>query len=385
VKKFGTPKAKAGKGAATFLGVKPKDKDKFTFACLPAEGGGLECENNTSGDGQGPRQLNLAVVGSGSDLDNGISGQSHNFPVPVGTTLRYCLSGCDGTNPVCDANGPTGGKEGVDSLNGGTFGPPLPLFSAGVPVCVINEYKETSIRGTANVETGEFIAEQGGSPSPVVLNSRVFQCLSNQVCPRCNGGKCQGGARDGQSCKIDGTVTVNNPPAVLNDNYNLSNDCPPGGSTCSALGAIEVVLDLTSGTSMKAADAAGSFPCPGQTGHDECQGGAECTVDCSPSGTDSQDPKGGVSQFCCSDAQQTPCFPTSPAAGGMAIIRTGEPAPPTPAWSTDPTVFPKTGAGKLVATFCEAATNSIAVNGTAGLPGPGALILPGDTTWLGNQ
>lgn len=394
VKRFGKPKAKAGKGKVALLATKPKDKDKFLFVCNPASATTTTtitgttttttivgpCPNNASG---GPRQLTMVVNGNGADLDNGVSGQSHNFPVPVGTSLTYCLSDCNDTdNPLCTATGPTG----PGTMNGADFGPPLPLFSAGVPVCVINEYKESTIRGMANVDTGEFIAEQGGNPTPVVLNSRVFQCLSNQVCPRCTNGKCQGGARNGQSCTVDGTVVVNNPPAVFNDTYNLSNDCPPGGSTCSALGSIEVLLDLTTGTSMKAANANGTFPCPGQTQHDECQGSAECVVDCSPGGpSPTQDPKGGVSQFCCNDTPKTPCFPTSPAAGSMAIVRTGETAPPTPAWSTDPTTYPKTGAGVLAATFCEAATNSIAVNGTAGLPGPGALLLPGDTTWLGNQ
>ena len=56
-----------------------------------------------------------------------------------------------------------------------------------------------------------------------------------------------------------------------------------------------------------------------------------------------------------------------------------------PAWSGDPTTYPKTTTGKLAATFCEAATESIAVNGVAGLPGPGALILPGDVMWSGNE
>ncbi len=388
VKKFGTPKAKAGTGKASILGTKPKDKDKFTFVCNPSGSTTTTttlpplCPNNTFGDGQGPRQLNMVVNGNGADLDNGMSGQSHNFPVPVGTTLKWCLSECDGTDPECLAEGSTG----PNSLNEETFGPPLPLFSAGVPVCVKNDYAEASIRGTANVDTGEFVAAQNGTETPVYLFSRVFQGSSTLVCPRCNNGRCQGGSRNGQNCTIDGTVVVNNPPAVSNDTYNLSNDCPPGGAGFSALGTLDIFLDLTTGTTTLEANAAGSFPCPGQTQHDECQGSAECTIDCSPGGpSPSQDPKGGVSQFCCSDAQRTPCFPTSTAAGSRAIVRTGETVPPTPAWSTDPTTYPKTGAGKLAATFCEAATNSIAVNGTAGLPGPGALILPGDITWIGNE
>ena len=47
---------------------------------------------------------------------------------------------------------------------------------------------------------------------------------------------------------------------------------------------------------------------------------------------------------------------------------------PTPAWP-DPT-YPKTGDATLVATFCEAATGTAAVDIATGLPGPGALTLP---------
>jgi len=387
-KKFGKAKPKLGKGKVSLKAVKPKDADKFTFICNPS---GVtpttttsttlppQCANNTAG---GPRQVTLVVNGDGADLDNGKSGQSHNFPVPQGTSLNYCLTNCDDTDPVCNAAGPTGDG----TANGTTFGPPLPLFSAGVPVCVINEYTEPSIQGTANVETGEFIAElEDGTPTPIVLNSRIFQSSATLVCPRCNGGKCVGGRNAGKNCTISGTVVVNNPPGTLNDSYNLSNDCPPGGQGFAAVGSIEVVLDLTTGTSMKAADAAGSFPCPDQSEHDGCLG-ATCTIDCSPDGpSPTQDPKGGVSQWCCNNAERTPCFPTSPAAGSQAIIRTGEANVPTPAWSTDPSTYPKTGTGKLAATFCEGASESIAVNGVAGLPGPGALILPGDMTWFGNE
>ena len=61
-------------------------------------------------------------------------------------------------------------------------------------------------------------------------------------------------------------------------------------------------------------------------------------------------------------------------------MRTGSAAPPTPVFP-DPT-YPKTGSEVLVATFCESATGSSLVNATTGLPGPGALILPVDTTWV---
>ncbi len=57
-------------------------------------------------------------------------------------------------------------------------------------------------------------------------------------------------------------------------------------------------------------------------------------------------------------------------------MRTGHPDPPAPVWP-DPT-YPKTSTnGVLVTTFCEASTGTTTIDATAGLPGPGALILPG--------
>src|SRR5262249_20779661 len=64
-----------------------------------------------------PSQITLTVPtadrahpeqGNGSDLDNGWTGTSHNFPVIGGSSLKYCLSGCDGTSTFeCTGSGGT--------------------------------------------------------------------------------------------------------------------------------------------------------------------------------------------------------------------------------------------------------------------------------------
>jgi hypothetical protein len=90
------------------------------------------------------------------------------------------------------------------------------------------------------------------------------------------------------------------------------------------------------------------------------------------------DAKGGLSQACCSSQTNLPCFTTK---GGGSITRTGNADPPLPAWPD--TSYPKTSsAGRLVTTFCEAPTEKAVINDTAGLPGPGALILPVTETLL---
>ncbi len=379
LKKKGKKPGKRKIIATAIADVKPagknRDQDKITFNCLPNPGtgttttttmGGTNGPTCTANPNGGPDMLTLTVGSSGNDLDTGESGQSHNFVNVSGSTLKYCLTGCDAsTNPMCQASGSTG--DAKTTLNGPTFGPPLPLFSAGVAVCVVNRLQDPTITATVNVQTGAFDA----TATPLRLLSDTYQGTANQVCPKCVNNKCDSGRNQGATCHVDGSVVVNNPPNVNNVTYNVSKDCLPTQSNL--LGTPNVVLPLTTGTSTLSGTAAGNFPCPGQTKHDECQGGT-CTVDCSAKA----DPKGGINQTCCSTGVGIPCFPTSPASGGQ-LVRMGTPDAITPAWP-DPT-YPKTGPGVLAATFCISATGSTTVDATAGLPGPGATLIAGSATY----
>jgi len=160
-------------------------------------------------------------------------------------------------------------------------------------------------------------------------------------------------------------------------NYGLSATCPPDPAAKAA--TLDIRLPLTSGTSTLP----GPKPC-GETKDDNCNGSpcaATCTGDACVSHDASGncvDSKGGISQLCCNSSTSTPCFPT---AGGGAIVRTGKTDPPAPVWP-DP-MYPKTSTGGiLVTTFCEAATGVLTIDSVTGLPGPGALILPGKQTLL---
>jgi len=362
--------------------VKPrgqnKDKDKILFQCNPCtsgncststttiQGGGGDCGACPANPQGGPCSLMLTVAATGNDLDTGFTGRSHNFINVQGSTLQYCLSGCDtGTNSMCTAQA---SSKDAGSINGPTFGPPLPLFSANVAVCVVNNFHDNQVQAKVDIATGAFDA----STTPVVLDSATYQGSPNQVCPKCVNNKCDSGKNQGQNCHVDGTVVVNNPPNIVNQSYPVSKDCVP--STASLLGTPQVSLGLTSATSTLAANAAGNFPCPGQAQHDDCNGAA-CNVDCSATA----DPKGGINQTCCANPQRLPCFPTSAASGSQPIARTGNVAVPSPAWP-DPT-YPKTGTGVLAAVFCIPPTSNITVDSTAGLAGPGALLLSGNNVW----
>ncbi len=365
---------------AVASGGRPKvDKNKVTFVCeksVCTDCGPL-CPNNPAG---GPRQLDFTIAATGTDLDTGFSGVSHNFPVIEGAKLSLCLTGCDAsTNPVCNASGPTGNG----SVNGATFGPPLPLFAAGVPVCVINRFRDPAVQGTVNVQTGEYQSVAGGNATPIVLLSDVFNTSPTQVCPKCSGGSigatgnCDSGTNEGQRCTVGGQVRVVNPPAGINELYRLSADCPPGGQQGSKAGTVTVSLGATTGTDSR------TGRCQNQQKDDQCGTfGSTCSADCKAT----PDVKGGINQWCCTDNNSTPCFPTAANSGELnhAIVRTGQAVPPLPQWP-DPT-YPKTGDNaKTAATFCIGDTGSSTVNVVAGLPGPGAVIFNGRQEWLPNK
>jgi len=364
-------KKKPGKPVKATLkskGAAGKGVNKLIARCLPAGVEGL-CPVRSEGPGF-PRQVHLETpAGALTDLDTGWTGNSMNFPVITGSTLDLCLSNCDATtDPECDANGPVG--EGT--VNGPTFGPPLPLLASGVPTCIVNEYRQDVV-GTWNLQTGTTDNVQ------VNLLSNVHLTAATEVCPRCSGsglgatGKCSSSARNpGAACVVEGTIRVEN--AAGDKNYSLSGACLP---STPAIGKLNIDLPLTTGERTLA----GPTPCNEGVGSpvqdDSCAGTCEpgiCSGNACFQNVNGQcvDIKGGISQNCCSDNTATPCQPT---AGGGTIVRNGIPSVPSPAWPD--TTYPKTQEGVVVgATFCIAATDSALVNGVTGLPGPGAILIP---------
>jgi len=373
------PKKKVKPSKPVVLVMKSKGfVNKLRVQCVSsgAPGGPTTavCPDRTDSPGA-PKQITLMVpppadpahpeLGNGSDLDNGWTGTSHNFPVIDGSSLKYCLSGCDGTSTFqCTGTGSTG----AGSLNGETFGAPLPLLAANVPVCVVNQYHDTTLNGTFNLQTGE--AGTPASPNLVHLNSMVYlRTTFPEVCPRCNvtggGGKigsqgtCSNTSKNpGASCKVDGEVTVAGKGLYL-----LSSQCTPLGDSPPT--TLDIQLPFTTGTATKT----GSVPCGDSAGpqtQDDSCGNGSCTATCTGAACNAMnngqciDAKGGISQLCCSNSTSTPCFPTK---NNGTISRTGKPA---------------TDGGTLVsaATFCIARTDSSLINVTTGLPGPGALLLP---------
>ena len=345
-----------------FKSASGKGKNALKVRCIKAETGAVCPEREASGL---PQQITLTVPPEGDDLDTGFTGESHNFPVVEGSQLRYCLSNCDGqSDQLCDATGDTG----AGSLNGETFGAPLPLLSANTPVCVINRYMPGPITGSFDLATG--VAQ-----SQVNLLSEVYlrSGLTDEVCPRCvvsggagiigSTGRCSATATNqGAPCRVNGLGFVSAGSAGR-QNYTLSSDCRPQGEL---VGSLDIPLPLTTGESRSEARA---DQCPGQTQDNLCGAGtcnAPCTgLACVRTNAQGQciDDKGGISQVCCSGDTAKPCFPTGNNPP-EAIVRQGSPLIPG-----DP------NGGVFAANFCVPAAGGI-VSAVAGLPGPGALLLP---------
>jgi hypothetical protein len=349
--------------SATATTASGRDRDVVRLRCVPNRGAG-QCPANPDG---GPREVEMVVAASGTDLDNGVTGISHNFPVPAAATLRMCVTGCDpATNPTCVQD-----EAATDAVQADTFGPPLPLLAAGIPTCIVNRFATPSITGgTADLSTGE-------TSGQLHLSSDVYLTDVTQVCPVCSGrgvgetGTCNSGRNAGRACRTDALMDI-----VSNGNTRrlaVSADCTPSGSPA---GTLQLTLPLTTGTSSTSIAACGSVS-TGSCGAGTCS--AACTgnacVATTPDGK-CVDVKGGVSQMCCSNNTQMACFPN----GSDAIVRTGDTTVPQPAWPE--TTYPKSGDATLVATFCEGATGTAAVDIATGLPGPGALILPVTQSFL---
>lgn len=378
-------KKKAGKVrlVGTAASAKPrKDPDNIKLICQETGNQGCDgsqgCPTACSNPDGGPNRLVLTIGTSGTDLDNGWSGNSHNFPLVPNGKLDMCLTGCnDADDTTCD----TCGAIGAGTPTGEIFGAPLPLFASNVPVCVVSRWRE-EVTGTADVATGEMSLNVG-------LSSEVYLTDKNSVCPQCRNNQCNSGRRAGQPCTVQATLPVY-VSSTQTDQYQLSNECLPAAPTAT------LRIDfkpLTSGTS---GALNGPTPCTAQQGEprgvppqaDSCAGsgcGSQCTglacVTMAPDPTNpgSQvciDSKGGLSQVCCNNNTQRPCFPRD---GSGNLTRTGQanvPQPPLP-----DTTYPKTNPGVLASTFCIPATGTTTIDSVTGLPGPGTILLNGTAEW----
>lgn len=335
------------------------------------------CPANPQG---GPSNLVLTIGPTGTDLDNGWTGSSHNFILVPNGKIDGCLTNCDGASDNdCDFFAQTGPGTGSGEL----FGAPLPLLTSNVPVCVVSKWRD-NINGTVNPLTGK-------TELQIKLTSEVYLTDVTSVCPQCKNGKCNSGANSGKSCQVEASVDVFISQGNK-DRYDLSSTCTPLKPEAAAL-----KIDFAPLTTEAAATLTGPTPCKAQPGEptglapqpDACGAGgcgAPCTGLACLSKIDDPihpgtqvciDSKGGVSQLCCNSNTAKPCFTL---ANGGTVNRSGFADPPTEV--TPGTGYPKhSSKGVLAATFCIPATGKSSIDQVTGLPGPGAIQLTGTADW----
>lgn len=362
-------------------------------------------------------------AGSQRVLDSGWTGLAHNATVVSDGVLTFTLDCTPETRPcgVCQVGGPIANLNADDGAinsqrcsedpskkctTGGSecsapancvffFGAPLPLSAGGVSSCVVNQVNG-AVSGTANIETGAFA-------TTLNLTSRVALGPTDEPCPTCEGdggvndgtagGTCNGGARNGQACDVNGVSPI---PSF----GSTSLDCQPA----SFVSALSIALDGSSGTETEAitasspnclgaigkkcfCPAAGTQPtqpnaCLDDTAVDGDQslcvpisGGSnqgECpaladTV-CSPTETfrgclSNNDCTPGIGDTCI--AVKRPCYLDNGTVGGT-VTAIGKADPPTNGVS-NPT---------FASLFCIPPVAQASINAAGGLPGLGRIELP---------
>ena len=235
------------------------------------------------------------------------------------TTLRDASS-----FTVCD-------PESTSSCTGGEicqcfYGPPLPISSGAVPVCVVNLY-DGPVTGTANVADAGPGA--GTTEALIRLQSLVHNGLTvDRPCPVCQGdttqgdgvanGTCVGGPRNGSACDVAGThpffgpVSFTCPPPASADVGDLSIVFDPATTSATMLGTGPFCTafgrtDLKCFCDTCATNAA--EPCNSNA---DCPGGAEC----------------GGRRCIGGNADGTPCTDASECEPEGVCDRPGEPTSP---------------------------------------------------------
>jgi hypothetical protein len=360
------------------------------------------------------------VVTPGADLDTGWTGTSHDFEIQAGTRIDGVIGACDNVTDFectffanvgshCSADGSLACLDSTQcpatqSCVVIPYGPPLPLSSGGVPVCVANRH-QIDVTGTYNLI-------DGSSELTARLSSLVHLSTNvSQPCPICDCGEA-----DPQDCNVGDAGTCDTAPfnACTVGGTGVfgptSNDCPPNPGSNVSGGGLDILFDpVTTGTSTFPS----SLPCTGSgfsafdcwcSGQTQpsacnfaCDGGGNDGMPCSNDGNCPGAPAGACQPLCrqaageavgegecvagpfdqtCAGASEVGCSDTQPCPLGLGpcvtevrrcyfdpIVRVGTP-----------------GLGHVTSasTFCIPATSSPAVNNTAGLPGPGAILYGND-------
>jgi hypothetical protein len=151
---------------------------------------------------------------------------------------RHCANAKNGTNPAACSKDADCGAASACVLDANCFfGPPLPIASGALSVCVINAIQQDAF--------GQLTTSDGNATITYPLSSRVYLTGNDmEPCPKCLNNVCDSGRNQGKAC-----TPVGSGKTTL--------DCPPDLSTW--VGPIPVSLsDVTTGESTLA-DPSGLF------------------------------------------------------------------------------------------------------------------------------
>jgi hypothetical protein len=297
-------------------------------------------------------------------------GGSNGVPLPAAVPDTGTS---DTTILTCDANtgaltlGPTTsattGSDRTCTSAGCFFGPPLPIpnpNSIATSTCVVNIVAQDA-NGTANCSDGSVESLSLPLASGIYLTGDAVPGAAGiQPCPLCEGGTCQGGPNNGSACTPGSTD--------LGDPYPTSHDCPPDPNAF--LGALPIGFNLSTGEQTRSAV------------DQPAQPNVFCGFCATVAGVFSNPAVPCTSDAQCTTGNFTRCRQRSPGAfstdvstfaTARTITATGEEAglclaDGAPADTT------------LVSVFCIPPTFNGLVDGSADLPGPGAVALIGEAS-----
>ena len=304
----------------------------------------------------------------------------------------------------CDAvNAPDPACGGINPICNCYFGPALAISSGGTPVCVLNQIREDY--------SGSVDFREGAYHDTIKLSSLVHLGISQTApCPTCDGdvtvndgvrdGTCNGGLQNGQTCDVNGEHNSFGP---------MSFDCPPASSTNISGNGLQITLNLDSEpqslTAALPCDSPNTDMCPCRVCTDNSQLGCSSNADCAAEGagtctaggdvpiernactdnicTAGQCNAGPIDKYCdgithrdgrgyIACTTQADCSALN--AGACSILDKRRCFGDTITVNGDADIYnPVTGG-----IFCIPQTTNIAVNQTAGLPGPGTVNLDFD-------
>lgn len=211
-----------------------------------------------------PTSVQIDVDGVATNLDLGWTGIVHDQSEPTMQRLTLGLGACANASHPCGSCPITGAATNAGGIpfnnhrcvgdtsiqcnsdpdcgiNGPChffLGPPLPLSAGGVSICLTNDINGP-VTGTADPDAA---TAQIGVP----LNWRYYNGFTVDMgCPRCVGGFCNAGPRNGFACTTNGVSPLFG---------SVSFDCPPNPG--SLIAVTSVPLDLRTGTQSRVLSAA---------------------------------------------------------------------------------------------------------------------------------